>query len=50
MTKRLTLFTAWCLFLVALSGVAAFCGWSPFADNDTASSSSSGGVHGPTHK
>lgn len=50
MTKRLYLFGAWCLFIVALAGVAAFYGWSPFADNDTASSSSSGGVRGPTHK
>ncbi len=49
MTLRLKLFTAWCIFLVASSGVAAFYGWSLFADS-AGTSSSSGGARGPTHK
>lgn len=49
MTKRLTLFTAWCALLVVVSAVSAWFAWTPFSDEDR-SSSSSGYYRGPTHK
>ncbi len=50
MSKRLTLFTAWCALLVVLSAVSSWFAWTPFSDEERPSSSSSGYYRGPTHK
>jgi len=47
MTRRLILFCAWCLFLVTLSGIAAWYAWSPFSDDERPTSTA---YRGPTHK
>ncbi len=47
MSKSLIAFAAWCLFLVGLSGWAAWNGWAPLADNERPSSAV---FRGPTHK
>ncbi|WP_298193276.1 hypothetical protein [Novosphingobium sp.] len=49
MTKRMTLFTAWCALLVLMSAISTWYGWTPFSDEER-SGSTSGYYRGPTHK
>jgi len=47
MTKRLMLYAAWCLSMLAGAAISSYFAWSPWSDEDKPQAN---GPSGPNHK